>query len=83
MSAVSVIETLPQPSRLEPGPGDALIVAPRYSRRSRFSELPRAKQLQTLPRYLLELDGNPPHSPSATYPVIRSAAIEALAASAG
>ncbi|MGH7068975.1 MAG: nicotinate phosphoribosyltransferase [Acetobacteraceae bacterium] len=42
-----------------------------------------AKQLRTLPCYLLELDGNPPQSPSGTYPIIRSAAIEALAARAG
>ena len=42
-----------------------------------------AQQLRALPHYLLELDGRPGGSASRSYPVIRSAAVEALAASAG
>ncbi|HEV7135380.1 MAG TPA: nicotinate phosphoribosyltransferase [Steroidobacteraceae bacterium] len=42
-----------------------------------------AQQLRALPRYSLELDGSPEDGASCIYPVIRSEAVEALAASAG
>jgi len=60
---------------------DGQVLVPRRPLKAIRSDC--AQQLRTLPQYLRELDGTPANGASRTYPVIRSAAVEALAASAG